>query len=243
MRRHVGIAGLARRDEQAASYSSLSSEISRAQLDVLSVQLATFQTALRSFATKHRGKIVKDATFRAQFSTMCSQLGVDPLGGGSKGAAAAWSFLGIGDWTYALAVQVVDVCLARRERTGGLVDLDEVVSAVGKLRGGGKEDQVTAMDITSALKALEPLGAGYSIVTLPGSGRKMVRCVPSEFDRDALVVLEACTPKVTQAALMVSTNWTADRAKAALDKALDGLVWIDEQAEEPEYWAPSQVPL
>ena len=253
MRRNVGLSSLSRHTEQLASFNALSTDISRAQLDVLSSQLATFQAALRAFATKHRATIARDPTFRAQFSAMCAQLGVDPLGGGAQRGGWA-SLLGIGDWTYALAVQVVDVCLVRRERTGGLVDLDEVIAAVGRLRGGGTADQVTEADVTSALRALEPLGAGYAIVTLPGSGRRMVRCVPAEFDRDALVVLECCAsarhraPKTTQAdllAYMSAAAWTADRAKAALDKALlvDGLVWVDEQAEEPEYWAPSLLNL
>ena len=254
MRRNVGLSSLSRDTERLASFNALSTDISRAQLDVLSAQLATFQTALRTFATKHRAKIARDPTFRAQFSAMCAQLGVDPLGGGAQRGGSWASLLGIGDWTYALAVQVVDVCLVRRERTGGLVDLDEVIAAVGRLRGGGAADQVTEADVTSALRALEPLGAGYAIVTLPGSGRRMVRCVPAEFDRDALVVLECCAsarhraPKTTQAdllAFMRAAAWTADRAKAALDKALlvDGLVWIDEQAEEPEYWSPSLLNL
>lgn len=42
---------------------------------------------------------------------MCASIGVDPLSSG-KGF---WSVLGIGDFYYELAVQIVEVCLGKQQ--------------------------------------------------------------------------------------------------------------------------------
>lgn len=220
MRRHVGLSSLSQQTTANAAYSSLSSTLSEHQLSTLQAQLATFQGALRTFATKHRAKILSDPVFRTHFADMCNKLGVDPLGsGGRKGV---WDYLGVGEWTYALAVQVVDVCLSSRERNGGLMELDEVVRGVTRLRGGpaptpgsgssssnsrkganaakesasyattSSSSSVTAQDVSRAINALQPLGCGYSIIDL-GHGKKMVRSVAAEFDTDSLTLLEAAS--------------------------------------------------
>jgi len=259
MRRNVGLSSLARRDESLASYSSLSNSITAAQVDVLSAQMTTFKNALRLFASKHRGTIARDPNFRAQFAKMCSELGVDPLGGGQKGL---WDYVGVGEWTYALAVQVVDVCIASRERNGGLMEIDEVLRAVAWLREGddrlpkalktkSSAGAVTSADIVRAIKSLEPLGCGYTILDV--GGRRMVRSLPAEFDLDSLVLLECAAelpvPKVSYDSLASFTRrreggqWTNDRIYLTFDKALliDGLVWIDTQADQPEYWVPALI--
>lgn len=244
--------------------------------------MATFQTALRSFANKHRAKILSDPVFRKHFADMCNQVGVDPLGsGGRKGL---WDFLGVGDWTYTLAVQVVDVCLASRERNGGLMDMDELIRGVTRLRRGDEraprraalatarqgqssykkllqeEDAVTAADVERAIKALAPLGCGYSIITVGSS--KLVRSIAAEFDIDSLTLLECAastgrgyiTVSILQSWTVtkssrsggdsspLSRGWPAKRAENAVNQALltDGVVWLDDQEPgELQYWVPS----
>jgi ESCRT-II complex subunit VPS22 len=244
MRRNVGLSSLQRQASSLESYSTLSNALSESQLAALSSQLQLFQSALRAFASKHRRRILSDPVFRTQFSDMCSQLGVDPLGGGRKGI---WDHVGIGEWTYGLAVQVVDACLAAKERNGGLIEVAEVVRGVSRLRGEN-EGGITAADVTRAIRALEPLGCGYSIIQV--GDRRMVRCVPAEFDTDALVVVE-CAAELGKGwvderdltSWTLKTSWTPERLQAALNKALvgDGLVWIDEQGQGRgrEYWVPS----
>eukprot|EP01052_Picozoa_sp_SAG31_P000440 SAG31_NODE_13_length_37961_cov_21.751307_19_plen_129_part_00 len=41
--------------------------------------METFKKNLEGFAAKHKNKIAKDPEFRAQFSSMCRSIGVDPL--------------------------------------------------------------------------------------------------------------------------------------------------------------------
>jgi len=87
--------------------------------------------------------------------------------------------LGLGDWQYELGVQIVDVCVSTRQRNGGLIEMDELVRLVSKLRGvdGGI---ITETDIVRSIKTLRPLGAGYEIIEI--GGRKMVRSVVKQLD-------------------------------------------------------------
>ena len=251
MRRHVGLSSLSHQTTANAAYSSLSSTLSEHQLSTLQAQLATFQGALRTFATKHRAKILSDPVFRTHFADMCNQLGVDPLGsGGRKGV---WDYLGVGEWTYALAVQVVDVCLSSRERNGGLLELDEVVRGVTRLRSGpataagsgsnkaaviarssasatssSASSSVTAQDVVRAINALQPLGCGYSIIDL-GHGKKMVRSVAAEFDTDSLTLLEAASDSgLGHVTISSLRSFTAGRSAVGSPAAAGG--WTVQRA-------------
>lgn len=219
--------------------------------------MSTFQTALRRFASSHRSKILSDPIFRQHFSQMCTQLGVDPLGGGPKGGKL-WDWLGVSDWTYTLAVQVVDVCISSRDTNGGLIEMSQLVKGVSKLRTGSHSDlegsqhtPITAADIIQAVKSLNPLACGYDVFTLPGN-IQMVRSLPKALDSDSLLVLEAASalnqPFITSLSFSryaaEHKGWKHQRAEAALTKALveDGLVWEDEQAPEAaHYWITSLV--
>lgn len=74
-----------------------------------------------------REDVRKDPVFRAQFHTMCANVGVDPLAS-NKGMWA--QLLGFGDFYYELGVQVVEACLATRSMNGGLMDLDSLRASV-----------------------------------------------------------------------------------------------------------------
>lgn len=73
--------------------------------------------------TFFREDVRKDPVFRAQFHTMCANVGVDPLAS-NKGMWA--QLLGFGDFYYELGVQVVEACLATKSINGGLMDLDSL---------------------------------------------------------------------------------------------------------------------
>ena len=94
--------------------------------------LELFKTNLQEFASKHTQDIKRDPIFRMHFQNMCSQVGVDPLAS-HKGF---WSeLLGVGNFYYELAVQVAQICLATREKNGGLLDLVELERQLVVMRG------------------------------------------------------------------------------------------------------------
>lgn len=178
-----------------------------------------------------------------------------------------WDKIGVGDWYYALGVQIVDVCLQKRDRGGGLVALDEVMRDVRKLRSipsgttttpNGKATTTSTADISEsdvqrAIDALDPLGCGYTIIQV--GGKKVVRCSPGGLDKDSLVVVEAAQDTgrgavtrdevQTYAQRQSGEPWTMDRVEHAIEKALmtDGMVWVDEYNDgvtvKREYWSPA----
>lgn len=74
-----------------------------------------------------RNDIRQDPVFRAQFHTMCANIGVDPLAS-NKGMWA--QLLGFGDFYYELGVQIVEACLATRAYNGGFMELGALRDAV-----------------------------------------------------------------------------------------------------------------
>ena len=48
--------------------------------------------------------------------------------------------LGVGDFYYELAVQIIDMCLATRSENGGLVGLEELLTRLSSKRGRQAQD-------------------------------------------------------------------------------------------------------
>jgi ESCRT-II complex subunit VPS22 len=74
-------------------------------------------------------------------------------------------------------------------------------------------------------------------------GNKLhVRSVPKELNTDQTSVLEAVQLLgfVTVSMLMANLNWPRLRAETAIEDLLgDGMLWLDQQCEEWEYWTPA----
>lgn len=186
---------------------------------------------------RYKSEIRSDPVFRQQFQTMCAKIGVDPLAS-NKGF---WSeLLGMGDFYYELAVQVVTVCLATRAQNGGLMELAALRSRLERTRGKGAQ-AISEDDVRRAVDKLHVLGSGFDIVTL--GSRRMVVSVPVELtlDETALLTLAAGTRCVSVRLLAERLQWAPDRSRRALDKLLaEGMAWVDlSSPAEPEYWFPS----
>ena len=251
MRKGAGISGLSRHTATTSSYASLSSTISASQLASLQTSLESFREALTSFAIAHRSDIRRDPAFRHQFQKMCAAIGVDPLAGSrsaassSKGGlAAGWSdVLGLGEWQYEVAVQVVDICVSTRDRNGGMIEIGELTRRVDKLRGG--DSNVSKEDVYRAIDLLRPLGAGYTIT--PVGGSIYVRSVPRELDTDQslLLVIAASTGgRLRTRDVKRSTGWEDVRVKLALEDCImrEGMGWVDDQVDgERDVWLVAAV--
>lgn len=238
-RRGVGLAAFERHEESNRSFAALSTALSQSHIDHLHSQLDQFRKALAGFASTHRDKIRRDPEFRLAFQKMCASIGVDPLAGPRKGGWWA-EMLGLSDWQYELGVQIVDICVTTREINGGMVQMDQLLSLLSKLRGL-ETGKITQDDVIQSIQTLEPLGAGYRILELNGS--MMIQSVPKEFDEDQAVVMSIAQEtggRVVPSMLIQSKNWTHTRALAALENMLlrDGLCWVDDQDEEcgTAYW-------
>nr|ODN90628.1 ESCRT-II complex subunit VPS22 [Cryptococcus depauperatus CBS 7841] len=261
MRKGAGIVGLSRQSATTSSYSSLSNSLTSSQLDNLNASLTSFREALVKFASKHRADIRKDPAFRHKFQKMCAAIGVDPLavGPGNGGSSRGWwsEVLGIGEWEYELAVQVVDVCVSTRHENGGVIEVNDLIRRVGRLRSGGlshlplsgeaksytrleDDGQITSQDILRVLKLLHPLHAGYT-VHHPTSSSTYIRTIPRSLDTDqsTLLAIAATTggrlhPRIVKA----QTGWADTRIKTAMEGCVmrEGLGWVDKQGEGAVVW-------
>lgn len=72
--------------------------------------------------------------------------------------------------------------------------------------------------------------------------RQMIRSVPKELNIDQTTVLEAIQVLgfVTHSMLRANLGWDRARAQTVVEDLLsDSLVWLDDQADEKEYWSPT----
>lgn len=241
MRRKAGIGAIHKQKLEQEKYKDKGTEIQENQFEQMTKQMETFRINLEEFATKHKTEIKKNAQFRRQFTEMCASIGVDPLASG-KGF---WSVLGIGDFYYELAVQIVEVCLATNYKNGGLISLDELRERLIQARGRRKEHQeITNEDLLAAAKKLKIFGNGFSVVPI-GRGKYLVQSVPGELSMDHTAVLQQVSLSgnayISKSVLQKELKWEDGRAEKALNHMVkEGLAWLDNQGEEEIlFWFPS----
>ncbi|CAM2704568.1 unnamed protein product [Rotaria socialis] len=240
MSRRVGIGAIQQQMLQKAKFNEKGSELARDHLEKLAQQFEVFRANLEKFAEKHKNEIKKDVAFRRQFQDMCATVGVDPLAS-SKGF---WSqVLGVGDFYYELAVQIVEVCVATSAQNGGLISLDELLIRLRKARGKSRSAQdVSHDDILRAIKKLRALGDGFSVIEpTNGQGRVLVQSIPGELSMDHTAILNSLQTRssFTVEQLREQFKWSDDRIKAAIDFMIkEGLVWVDNNGRNTEYYLP-----
>ncbi|KAF7987678.1 hypothetical protein HCN44_003541 [Aphidius gifuensis] len=241
MRRRAGIGAIHKQKLEQEKYKDKGTEIQDNQFDKMTKQMDIFRTNLEEFSSKHKIDIKKNAQFRRQFTEMCASIGVDPLASG-KGF---WSVLGIGEFYYELAVQIVEVCLATNYKNGGLITLDELRDKLVQARGRRKEHQdITNEDLLEAAKKLRIFGNGFTIVPI-GRGKYLVQSVPGELSMDHTAVLQQASASgnafTSVSILENELKWEKDRAQKAMDHMVKmGLAWLDDQADTITlYWFPS----
>jgi ESCRT-II complex subunit VPS22 len=248
-RRGVGLSAFTRNTITSAQYATHGQNLRDARTASLQTQLEVFQQLLHQFSVTHAKDIRSDPSFRAEFARMCNAIGVDPLASSNSKAAAKegggsfWSqMLGgsVNDFYFELAVRVVEVCRDTRAENGGMIALAEVRKRVQKGKGIGGGMEVSDDDVLTAVKSLEPLGSGFTIMKL--GAKQMIRSVPKELNTDQSTVLEVIQVMgyITLSMLQLNLNWERARAVAVIDDLVaDSLVWVDRQAEETEFWSPT----
>ncbi|KAI0879703.1 EAP30/Vps36 family-domain-containing protein [Hypoxylon argillaceum] len=250
-RKGVGLAAFDRSRLTSAQFASHGSSLRSTNAQALENQLAVFRSVLQQFAQTHARDIRSNPSFRAQFARMCAAIGVDPLassssssssnGGSGAGGGSIWAqLLGrtVNDFYFELAVRVVEVCSATRGENGGLIGVRELSDRVMKGRMEGAPE-VTEDDVLRAVATLKPLGSSYSVIKV--GNKSYIRSVPKELNTDQSAVLEAAQVLgyVSVSMLMVNLRWTRARAQTAVEDLLgEGMLWVDKQAPEWEYWSP-----
>lgn len=250
-RKGVGLAAFDRSRLTSKQFASHGNSLRSSDAQALENQLSVFRSLLQQFAQTHAKDIRSDPSFRAQFARMCTAIGVDPLassssssgggGGGGSGGNSLWAqLLGrtVNDFYFELAVRVVEVCGATRGENGGLLGVREVRERLQRGRMEGSPE-VSEDDVLRAVGTLQPLGSAYAVVRL--GNKAYIRSIPKELNTDQTAVLEAVQllGYVAVNMLMLNLRWSRARAQTALDDLLgEGMLWVDKQAAEWEYWSP-----
>ncbi|KAI0014053.1 ESCRT-2 complex [Xylariaceae sp. FL0662B] len=245
-RKGVGLAAFDRSRLTSAQFASHGSSLRSTNAQALETQLAVFRSLVQQFAQTHAKDIRSNPSFRAQFARMCAAIGVDPLasssssGAGGSGSSVWAQLLGrsVNDFYFELAVRVVEVCGATRGENGGLIGVRELRERVmrGRMEGA---PEVTDDDVLRAVGTLKPLGSSYSVIKV--GNKSYIRSIPKELNTDQSSVLEAVQVLgyVTVSMLMINLRWTRARAQTAVEDLLgEGMLWVDKQAQEWEYWSP-----
>ncbi|KAK2035207.1 EAP30/Vps36 family protein [Colletotrichum caudatum] len=246
-RKGVGLAAFDRSRLTSAQYASHGSNLRNTNAQALENQLSVFRSLLQQFAQTHAKDIRSNPSFRAQFARMCSAIGVDPLASssssssGGAGPSSIWAQLlgrSVNDFYFELAVRVVEVCSATRDENGGLIGVREVRERIMKGRMEGASE-VTEDDVLRAVGTLKPLGSSHSVIKV--GSKPYIRSVPKELNTDQSAVLEAVQVLgyVSISMLMINLRWPRARAQTALEDLLgEGMLWVDKQCPESEYWSP-----
>ncbi|EFA85025.1 EAP30 family protein [Heterostelium album PN500] len=238
MRRGVGIQAIHKQNQQQKQLQNISEQLSSDNLKKISEQLTTFKTNLEEFALKHKKDIIKNPEFRKYFQDMCSTIGVDPLAS-NKGF---WcQVLGVGDFYYQLAVQIIEICLKYRSTNGGLIELTTLTDHIRKMRGK-TANEISSDDVEVSISKIKVLGNGYNILKI--DSKKIVQSVPCELNKDHTDVLIKAQSQGGFIAVshLSKMGWDQQRIKSVLDVLLsEGMAWIDDQSELKEtlYWFPS----
>jgi ESCRT-II complex subunit VPS22 len=98
---------------------------------------------------------------------------------------------------------------------------------------------ITRDDILRAVASLKPLGSSYSVIKV--GSKPYIRSVPKELNTDQSAVVEAAQllGYVSISMLMVNLQWGRPRAQTAVEDLVgEGMLWVDKQSAEWEYWSP-----
>ncbi|BFZ53156.1 ESCRT II complex subunit Dot2 [Savitreella phatthalungensis] len=155
----------------------------------------------------------------------------------------AWQdALGIADIYNELAVQVIEHCRRSRASDGGMIAATDLTAKLNARRAKFGGVAISEDDIERAVARLKVLESGFEVIQV--GSRRMVRSVPRELDGDEATVLETCeiVGLVSRSMLVLNLGWDTGRAAQVLDDMVGaGLLWVDGQGREVEYWQPPSV--
>lgn len=243
MRRRAGVGAIQKQKLEADKFRDKGTQIQDSQFEQMTKQVQVLKENLEQFTEKYKSEIKKNPTFRRQFTEMCAAIGVDPLSS-SKGV---WSVLGMGDFYFELSIQIVEICLASAESTGGMMELSEVKERLAKSRRQKKQQEITTEDVLLATKKLKIFGNSFQVHPL-GKNRYIIQSIPGELSLQETKAMTIAANQeqgaITKSLLIKELGWNEMRSQQALDKLVsEGLVWVDSQCDdEPVFYFPSLFP-
>eukprot|EP01071_Lankesteria_metandrocarpae_P015494 Lankesteria_metandrocarpae@DN9736_c0_g1_i1.p1 len=228
MSSRVGIRGVLERQQRRRQFQAAGQELDQASVAMAQENLKEFRCRLKAFALKYGDEINTNAQFRGSFHQMCAALGVDPL---ISNKSVLNEVLGMGEFYSRLGVQVLTICLSSRAETGGIMEVDECLFRVKKMRGLDDSDDVVKQDIIRAVKQLQCLGTANLAVHTSPKNVDLILCVPEEIDEDHLTAWEVARAKgyFTVRMLMQECGWDEGRSTNVANFLVrESVAWVEE---------------
>jgi len=231
--RRIGIAGINAQKEKERRLKEMGAEIEANLMTDLKSQFNEFKTKLEEFAVKNKKQINEDPVFRRQFHQMCREIGVDPISSqkGRLGGA-----IGLGNFYYELGIQLVNVCIALKKKTGGFVEMSDCMRYLQALRGSAAS-AISEDDIVSAIKQLQTLGTSLHIIEI--DNKQYISSVPMELNDDTKLLIALgedegyFTEDIAVEKLKISLQRVQEAVKILIS---EGIIWID----NPSYVKPDR---
>lgn len=224
MRGRGGLGNMQRIMQMNEQVKSMGQKIEEKSMTEMRTQIEKFSEKLSEFATKHKDEIKLNPEFRKEFYLMCTEMGVDPLA-----SRSVWSnSLNLAEFYYELAIQIVTISIAIREKTGALIELSELKKYLTSLR---KKDDITEMDITKSIESVSELKCGFQMVTF-SNNKKAVITIPIQISNDSNIVMEVAQENKGMITYYTFyrkySNYSIETFEEILNQLINnGIVWID----------------
>ena len=232
MRGRGGLGNMQRQMQMNEQVKNIGQKIEEKNMTEMKTQIDKFSEKLSEFATKHKEDIKLNPEFRKEFYMMCTEMGVDPLA-----SRSVWSnSLNLAEFYYELAIQIVTISIAIREKKGGLIELEQLKKYLTALR---KKDDITDMDITKSIESVSELKCGFQMVTFSNK-KKAVITIPIQISNDSNLVLEIAQENkgmITYYTFYQKYNsYSIEMFEEILNQLINnGIVWIDSPSSILDY--------
>lgn len=221
MNRRGGLGGVFQQHKLNQDMLKLGKEIETKNIEEMKKQLDVFTEKLSEFSVKYKNEIKINPDFRREFYLMCTELGVDPLAGVWKNE------LKLGEFYYELAIQIITISLAFKEKVGSIIDIMELKDLLSKHR---KKTDISEDDIVKAVESVSELKCGFEIIQLQ-NGKKAVAITPIHLSNDINIVLQIASENngcITYNLFKMKTGQPEYKYKQIIDNLIENeMVWVD----------------
>ncbi len=214
----MGLWEIEKQMEMDAAYKKKRVELMLKELEHMLQTISELQNKADAFENRYGEVIEVSPEYSEKAAAIAHELGIAmpgiPFSEDMKEKPGLMERLtGRGRFYDELGLQILDIAKRRREATGGIMTLAEIVLLVNKQR----KSSVSQVDVAKAIQNLAKAKLVPGIRKLP-SGIRIVELVPRELTNDQVAVLSIASQSgyTTLEEVMTQTQWTQERADAAL---------------------------
>lgn len=203
----------------------MSQKVEEKNMEELKKQMSSFSHNLNEFGAKYKNEIKLNPELRKEFYLMCTQMGVDPLA-----SKSLWNTtLNLSEFYYELAIQIITISLALREKIGALIEISDLKSYLSKMR---KKEDISEHDIEKAIESASELKCGFQIINL-SNRKKAVMTIPISISNETNQILEIATENKGWISFKAFRNVYQSLSFESFDAAMSdlvkkGVVWVDD---------------